>query len=260
MTYGQDEPQPCDPWQQQYDPAAHQHRMQGPPREALWQRAPYPEQDYPPRTQREPPQPWQEYPPRGSWQAQQQPRQDYGQQQPPTPQQPTRMRSRGLMYAGVAAVVVLAGGGTAYALTSHSSGNPPASTAAGSPSQPLTCKQQFSAWRTGPAKALAEGFKADGTALDSAASAEDIPATDAALKKIGNDANQLNAYPMPACADPAGYWTQILAGIKAAGDNADSTPGLAGLLAAEAPMQHVKTLEAKLNAELMRTVGVKTAI
>lgn len=143
-------------------------------------------------------------------------------------------------------------------MTSHATS--PASIAAGSGSNPLTCKQQFKDWQTGPAKAAAQSVKTDGNALDSAANSEDIPATDASLKALGNDAVKLEAYPMPECADPAKYWTQLLAGLKAVSDNANSAPGMAGLLAAEAPMEHVKSLETKLDAELKRTTGAKVSL
>ena len=88
------------PWQPQYDPRQHQRRSSG-PQEAPWQQAPYPPQDYPSRDQ---------------WQPQQ-PRQDYGQFQPR--QRHHRKRSRAPLYTGIAALIVIAGGGTAYALAGH---------------------------------------------------------------------------------------------------------------------------------------------
>src|SRR5215469_16368288 len=123
MTYGQDHGQPGqyprpgyrqqygpqdEPWQPQYDPRQHQRRTSG-PQEAPWEQAPYPPQDYPPRDQ---------------WQPQQPP-QDYGQFQPS--QQHHRKRSRAPLYAGITAVIVIAGGGTAYALAGHGSSPSPVS-------------------------------------------------------------------------------------------------------------------------------------
>jgi len=58
---------------------------------------------------------------------------------------------------------------------------------------------------------------------------------------------------MPACADPHGYWKQILTRIKAPGDDAGAASGLTGLLLAEAPLKTVPGLEKKLGAELKRT-------
>jgi hypothetical protein len=106
------------PWQPQYDPRQHQRRIGG-PQEAPWEQAAYP-QDYPP----------QDYPPRDQWQPQQ-PRQDYGQFQPR--QRHHRKRSRAPLYAGIAAVFVIAGGGTAYALAGHGSTPSPTSASAATP-------------------------------------------------------------------------------------------------------------------------------
>jgi hypothetical protein len=105
--YGQQYGPEGQPWQPQYDPRQHQRRTSG-PQEAPWQQAPYPPQDYPPRDQ---------------WQPQQ-PRQDYGQFQPR--QRHHRKRSRAPLYVGIAALIVIAGGGTAYALAGHGTTRSPA--------------------------------------------------------------------------------------------------------------------------------------
>lgn len=179
------------------------------------------------------------------------------QQFPPEPQQPSwpplppqaapRRAPRWLPWAATAAAVVILGGAAgAYALTR--------------PGKPLTCPQQYAAWKNGPAAEPAKSLlNSDGNALQAAASDDDIPKMDSALKQFGQDAQKLQAYPMPACADPAGYWAQVLGKISAAGDNAGSTPGLGGLMTAMAPLQQLKPVEAKLDAELARTAGVKSA-
>ncbi len=79
---------------------------------------------------------------------------------------------------------------------------------------------------------------------------EDFPATVTALKTAGAEAAILSRYPMPACADPRGYWNAMLARIRAAGDNAGSADGLAGLILALAPLKAVPDLQSKLGAEL----------
>jgi hypothetical protein len=79
-----------------------------------------------------------------------------------------------------------------------------------------------------------------------------VQALTSALKITGADAATLEQYPMPACADPGGYWPQTLARIKAAGDNAGSASGLGGILLAEAPLKQVPGLEQKLTAELKK--------
>lgn len=136
--YGQQYPPEDQPWQPRYDPRQHQRRTGG-PREAPWQAAPYPPQDYPPQDY-----PPQGYPPRDQWQPQQ-PRQDYRQFQPPQPHH--RKRSRAPLYAGIAAVIVIAGGGTAYVLTGHHgshgpvSSRSPATSASAVPARPASLSQ-----------------------------------------------------------------------------------------------------------------------
>jgi DNA-binding beta-propeller fold protein YncE len=75
MTYGQDRGQPYGgPRQPRPNDPAAQRRMQGPPNDAQWQRAPHPEQDDQPRGPRRPQQPRHAY---------DQQQQGYGQQPPP---------------------------------------------------------------------------------------------------------------------------------------------------------------------------------
>jgi hypothetical protein len=156
-----------------------------------------------------------------------------------------RKRSRGLVYAVIAGLLVIAGAGAAYALVSDR-------TSAASAAQPLTCKQQYDAWKTGPAHAQGKQLDTDLNKVSAAGSAEDITALTSALEAAGAEAGVLERYPMPACADPHGYWGQVLAHIKAAGDNAGSASGLGGILLAEAPLKQVPGLEQKLSAEMKR--------
>jgi len=115
----------------------------------------------------------------------------------------------------------------------------------------VTCKQRYDAWKTGSAKTI-ETTKLDPAlkAVESAGNSEDITALQSALEAVGSAAVTLQAVPMPSCADPAGYWPQILAILKAAGDNARSSTGLAAILLAEAPLKKFNGLSDKLAAEL----------
>lgn len=122
----------------------------------------------------------------------------------------------------------------------------------------ITCKQLYQAWRTGPANAAGRKLDADADAIGTADS--DVPVIVNDLKNAGADAAALEAYPMPECADPAGYWLQYLAAVKAAGDNAGSASGLAALLLAAVPLKQVPAIQAKLNAELGKTVDVKVPL
>jgi hypothetical protein len=77
------------------------------------------------------------------------------------------------------------------------------------------------------------------------------------LRALGPVVTAMQAHPIPRCADPAGYWHKFLARLKAGADNAGAANGLAGILLAAAPLKVAKQVEAKLHAELKRTVGLK---
>jgi hypothetical protein len=159
---------------------------------------------------------------------------------------PDRRPGRRIVLAALAAAITAAAAGC---------GAHPAAAAhhatAGAPSP--SCAQQYAAWKRGGALAPGKRLAAALQAAQSASASEDIPATLAALKTAGSAAAGLGRYPMPACADPGGYWSAILARIRAAGDNAGTASGLAALLLAEAPLQAVPGLQAELAAELQRT-------
>jgi hypothetical protein len=146
---------------------------------------------------------------------------------------------------------------TATACGAHPAATTPASaTAAAAPTHAAaapSCKQQYHAWKYGPARPVGKKLTAALDAVQSVGATEDIPALLAALKTVGKDAARLERYPIPACADPHGYWKKLLARIQAAGDNAGADSGLTGLLLAEAPLKTVPALEKKLDAELKRT-------
>src|SRR5215469_7404828 len=156
----------------------------------------------------------------------------------------------------LATTIAIAGCGAAGSSSSGSSSGSSAGTTSGTGTGTgTTCAQQFTAWQNGPAEAVAEKIVPSLNQVQSSAKTEDIPELNAALKAVGTIAQQLQAYPMPACADPAGYWTQMLGYLKAAGDNAGSSSGLAGLLTAIAPLEKVPGVEASLQAEPAKNAG-----
>jgi hypothetical protein len=168
--------------------------------------------------------------------------------QPPSPP-PPRRRRRWPVYAGLGVLLFAAVAGITYVLT------PRSGTAIALIARPQTCGQQYAAWKAGPAGAEADKMIAETRRAESAANAGHIPETDADLKAAGNDSAALRAHPVPACADPSGYWPQILADIKAGGDKVGSASGLGGMTLAIAPVKKVQPLEARLGAELKRTTA-----
>ena len=121
---GQQYPQ-GQPWQpRHYDPRAHQQRM-GYQQQPSWQQQGY-GRPYPQGQPRQQPDLWA-----------QPARQEPGQDQQPH----RRNRSHIPLYAGIAAVVVIAGGGAAYALSGHgspSSAGSPAASASTAAAEPDT--------------------------------------------------------------------------------------------------------------------------
>jgi hypothetical protein len=156
------------------------------------------------------------------------------------------MRSLTLAAAS-AAVIALAGCGSHAAVPAGST-SPPAASAA-------SCRQQYETWKHGPASSKLAALKTALVAVEAQGNAEDIPGLSASLKKAGKAAARMDAVKPPRCADPAGLYGQLLARVKASGDNASVSSGLSGLLLEEAPLKGLPKIERKLKAELDRTVG-----
>jgi len=129
--------------------------------------------------------------------------------------------------------------------------------AAGPAASPPSCHAQYETWKHGPAKAAADRLKTALRKVQAAGSAGDMLRIRSALEKTGRAAKHLAATPPPRCADPKGYYGQFLTRIRAAGDNARTAGGLAGIILAEAPLKAVPGIEKKLDAELDATVGKK---
>lgn len=155
--------------------------------------------------------------------------------------------------AALAATVLLA-----IAACGSQSPTTPTTAPAAAASSPPSCRQQYLTWKYGPAKALADKMEATLNALQSASSAENIPQTTADFEAAAKDASALIAMPPPHCADPAGYYGQMLSRVVAAGDNAKSATGLASLMLAEVPLKGFTSIESKLSAEMARTVGAES--
>jgi hypothetical protein len=200
----------------------------------------------------------QQWPPQHPYQAPQQepwpPYQHSYQEQMPPPGRPNHRRKRNaLPLLTLAAAALLAGAIAAFvvATPSHNTSANTAAAAAASPTQTaLSCNQQYAAWKTGPARDQAKQLTSDLKAVQAAGDSEDVPELTSGLQTVGNDAKALEQYPMPACADPAGYWNKILTRVQAAGDNAGSSSGFGALMLAEAPLEALPGLESKLDAEL----------
>ena len=114
----------------------------------------------------------------------------------------------------------------------------------------VNCPQKYDTWSQGPAKKLVAVVKTVG----SASTAQDTTALKSALKKAGPAVVRATRYPIPACADPKGYWTALLMHVNAAAASEGSGSGSASVTAA---LQGVPKIEHELSAELKNTAGVE---
>lgn len=155
----------------------------------------------------------------------------------------------------IVASAALAAGLTLMACGSGGGSAAPAESGGGvAASASPSCMQQYRVWSSGPAHAAGENLTAALNILQAASSASDIGATSAALKRAGVAARTLAQSPIPACADPRGYWRAVLVGIQDAADNAGTSQGQEALTAAGVALKRMPVLERKLAAELRRTV------
>jgi hypothetical protein len=140
--------------------------------------------------------------------------------------------------------LVAVAAGAAVALTACSQSAPPPAVSA-SHAATVSCPKQYDAWLQGPARSVVAAMDA----VESAITAKDMPARRAALKKAKPAVVTAARYPIPACADPSGYWTALLMHVNAA----VSTSGLASVAQALEPVPAIKR---QLSRELKSTAGV----
>ena len=113
-----------------------------------------------------------------------------------------------------------------------------------------SCRQLYETWKQGTA---AGPFQADFDYIASKRGADNVSRLTSVLENAGS---AVPGVPLPPdCADPAGYYPQVLATIKTVSQNAKAASGLGQLLMAEAPLKMLAKIKADLSAELDRTVG-----
>lgn len=139
--------------------------------------------------------------------------------------------------------IALAAAGAALAgLTacSHSVAPAAAPASRGHAPVPVSCSQRYHAWEHRQGKVLMATL-AD---VRSAVSAGDAQALRTALKKAKPAVALAARYPIPACADPMGYWAVLLMHVNA-GTTSSGSPA-----STRAAMKDVPKIENKLTAEL----------
>jgi hypothetical protein len=156
---------------------------------------------------------------------------------------------RSLTLAAIVAVLALAACG------GHAAAAPPAASPSASPSPSattataaaLTCKQQGAQWKA-QHRPVIRRFKRSLTPFQSGS------VTSAQANALTSASQAMLAAPLPACADPKGYYTQALANLATAGQAA-SGGGALSELGALTPMENALTALNELSAELKQTIG-----
>jgi hypothetical protein len=142
-----------------------------------------------------------------------------------------------LATAAAAAVAGL----TACGHTGAATGRPGAASASrGSVRVPVSCSQQYGAWRHGKGKGVIAALDA----VSSAETAGDTHVLMTALQKSRPAVSQAARHPVPACADPRGYLNVLLMHVNAAAAKGGSASSV------RAAMVGVEKIEHQLTAEL----------
>ena len=142
-------------------------------------------------------------------------------------------------------IVFAAVGAALLGLTACSGGGPPAA-APGSAPVPVSCAQQYQTWEHGQGTGLVATLRAVSVA-STAGNPEVLTTT---LKKARPDVARATRYPVPACADPRGYWNVLLMHVNAAVGSTRSASS------ARAALKGVPAIEKKLTSELHAVVPV----
>jgi len=119
----------------------------------------------------------------------------------------------------------------------------PASHGTSTPIAPVSCSHQYRTWTGSEGKGVMSALNA----VTSAATVRDTQVLTAALKQAGPAVATAARHPIPACADPMGYWSVLLMHVNAA----VASKGPASSV--RAAMQDVPKIHQKLIAEVKQT-------
>ena len=124
--------------------------------------------------------------------------------------------------------------------TSSSQSGSGSAAGSGGSSVPVSCGQRYHAWVSGAGKSLLATFHT----VSVAAMTGDSQALTVALEKAKPAVTGATLHPVPACADPRGYWGVLLMHVNAAVSGHPSTPSV------QAALKDVPAIEHALTAEL----------
>jgi len=133
----------------------------------------------------------------------------------------------------------------------------PAGAVAGSAAAGSTaaCAQQFHAWQNGSAHSAISNFDAAQQALADESSSGEPALIAAAMNILGQRAAALASFPVPACADPNGYFAALLSRIGTVTGEIGPDATLTILQQAINQLDSVFSLESDFTAEVKQTTG-----
>jgi hypothetical protein len=146
------------------------------------------------------------------------------------------MKGLALAVAGAAAIALTA---CTHAAT-HNAAPTSHGASSSKPIVPVSCSQQYRTWNHGEGKGVMDALKA----VTLAASARDARVLTAALHQATPAVAKAAKHPIPACADPSGYWNVLLMHVNAAVASKASTTNV------RAAMQDVPKIHNKLVDEV----------
>ena len=162
------------------------------------------------------------------------------------------MKPLAVLAAAAGATVVLAGcTATSGSSAAQSGTSPSAASTAMTRHAPaaIACPKSYGAWKNGPGQDVITAVNA----VVTASKGVDIQAQEAALKKAAPAIDAAASHPIPACADPKGYWDALMLHVNAAAESLKSATGTQTLTLA---LKSVPQLDRELKAEVKRTTGV----
>ena len=126
---------------------------------------------------------------------------------------------------------------------SHSGapGAAPATRGAGTPIAPVSCGQQYRAWSKGEGKGVMGALQG----VSTAATDGNGHALTAALSQARPAVAKAARHPIPACADPRGYWNVLLMHVHAAAASKGSASSVRAAVQDVPKIHHTLVVEVK---------------
>lgn len=142
-------------------------------------------------------------------------------------------------------IIFAAAGAAVLGLAACSGGGAPAATPGNAPT-PVSCGQQYQTWAHGQGAGLVNTIHA----VSVASSAGNPSMLTATLKMAKPAVVRATRYPVPACADPRGYWSVLLMHLNAAVTSKSSASST------RAALKDVPAIEKELTTELQTVAKV----